>query len=105
MEPPMIRPVPKLPGNTREASCLHCDEPLVPTDDPLLSVYGAVLCPTCRSFSGYRRLYRQRVGWTENWELHLRLLTRRARVEEPLFDLADPRPTLALPYKRRRKID
>jgi hypothetical protein len=101
----MIRPVPKLPGKACEASCLHCDGPLVPTDHHLLSAYAAILCLTCRSFSGYRRLYRQRVGWTENWELHLRLLTRRARVEQPLFDLADSRPTLALPYKRRRKID
>lgn len=101
----MIRPVPKIPGKTCEKSCLHCDKPLVPTDDPLLGLYATILCPTCRSFPGYRRIYRQRVGWTENWELHLRLLTRRARVEEPLFALADPHPTLALPYKRRRKVD
>lgn len=84
-ELPMPRPVPVLDGQSPESHCLHCEKPLVPTDDPLLGVFARVLCPECRRVPGYRRLYRKRVGWTQGWELHLRILTQRAKAEERLF--------------------
>jgi len=102
-ELPMSRPVPVLDGQSPESHCLHCEKPLVPTDDPLLGAFARVLCPECRRVPGYRRLYRKRVGWTQGWELHLRILTQRAKAEERLFLPKDPHPELSLPYKRRRK--
>jgi|GEM_PF-413109 len=86
-----------------EPHCIHCSAPLVPTDDAFLGKFVKILCPKCRKVPGIRQLYRRRVGWTASWELHLRLLTGRARHKEPLFQAQDPPPELKLPFKRRRK--
>lgn len=57
--------------------CIHCE--LQPAALP------SSLCVRCKSFSGIRRLYLRRRGWTQRWETHLLKLTRRAQQQLPLF--------------------
>jgi hypothetical protein len=59
--------------------CLHCERA------PAASRLG--LCRACHAVRGIRLLYlRRRRDWTPAWEMHLRRLTRRARLELPLFE-------------------
>jgi hypothetical protein len=63
--------------------CLHCEE------RPAAGV--PALCDRCRAVRGVPRLYRRRRGWTPAWEQNLLRLTRRARLQLPLFEPDEPR--------------
>lgn len=62
------------------SNCCHCES------QPI-SNHHALLCDRCRSFSGIRRLYLRRRGWSRRWDNHLLNLTRRAQQQLPLFPL------------------
>lgn len=59
-------------------ACLYCEQ------RPPEHHYG--LCGRCARQYHIRTLYRRRVRWTPDWELHLRRLTERAKRKLPLFD-------------------
>ena len=71
-------------GSTPDSAslaCEHCESPLTP-DSP----HPLGLCPVCAAVDGIVLLYVRRRGWTPQREARIRLYTRRARLQLPLFD-------------------
>lgn len=66
----------------RVRRCLHCER------RPARTALG--LCGHCHLTPGIRQLYaRRRRRWTPRWEIHIRLLTWRAKHGLPLFPDSD----------------